>query len=687
MKLLNPKRWLLIVIISAYALTGRGQVSLDRKVVATTGTSVQTPSLSLSYTLGEFGAGNSRGTNSLKLHPGFQQTENGRVYVWNGSVSSAWQNPLNWTPNGVPNSPAHSVVIPSSAARMPEIISDVQVNHVSLQGGVSIPCSANWKVAGNWSATSDFSIITGTGRIEFNGNSKQIISGKSRINYLLINLSGVGVYLQNNRLTELQIGEAIELQRGALNTHNRLTLLSTGEQHCAYIDNFSPGFRGLMRGKIYAQRYTAGSGGGYQLLSSPVNLPVVANLGVALSGTDGQALTPTANCDETQLHPSSAVANVLSWDEDAPFNPSNCFLSKWLIKSSGNLLPGTGYAVRRDTAAIFSLYGVPLTGDLSVSGCTNSNWSSTSLQNNTYSSGWNLLGNPYPSSLQMQTVPAGFGAIIQVYEASGLFSGTYQPRTIGVDAGLAPFQGFYARVLTPGNTATFVFKQNERSTVPFSLFRTSGAPEVEVRVLHKKGADKTVLHFTEQPPVPEMECIKIPAAGQGALIGFTQENVPMSIACIQNSENWSMPFVVNAGEKFDLQLIANHMPGGIRYRLENVRLHTLQDWNPGENLPIDSEPDAGLMHFVLHAFQTPFAGKSSDLDWNISNRRLKLFVQRDFTGGVVKLYNMEGKHILENTIEHSGLIELPVDHLPSGVYVVKLQQGGNILQERIVIGQ
>ena len=71
-------------------------------------------------------------------------------------------------------------------------------------------------------------------------------------------------------------------------------------------------------------------------------------------------------------------------------------------------------------------------------------------------SGWQLLGNPYPSPLDWSTVTAaqrpGMDAAMYVYQSTGQYNGTYRSYANGVGASplIVAGSGYFARVSTAG---------------------------------------------------------------------------------------------------------------------------------------------------------------------------------------------------------------------------------------------
>jgi hypothetical protein len=82
-------------------------------------------------------------TGSATVTPGSTCT-----LTWNGTVSNDWSNALNWTPNGLPNSCASSVSIPSGTPNNPTISSAISVGDMTIQNGAQLTLNSTLSICG-----------------------------------------------------------------------------------------------------------------------------------------------------------------------------------------------------------------------------------------------------------------------------------------------------------------------------------------------------------------------------------------------------------------------------------------------------------------------------------------------------------------------------------------------------------
>lgn len=284
---------------------------------------------------------------------------------------------------------------------------------------------------------------------------------------------------------------------GALNVYKRLqlvagnfapagvvTLKSTASNQSAYLDNFSSGFTGAYVGSINVERFVPVLGSNQHFISSPVNNAGFSQVGA--TGPDGLYIIPTGNCDETQSANNSPYGSSFEY-VDGHVAPGACMLGNWKIRSAGNLDNGRGYSTYLPGNTVTTFSGAPNTGNLSVSANNSGYPTVNTFQGQPVESGWNLVGNPYPSAIQLTTsrIADGFANQVQLWVTSGPFAGSWQPGVMGAGAGsavVAPGQAFMVRRVGVGS-GNFPFYQTERianDAVPFYMQQNENTLSLEL---------------------------------------------------------------------------------------------------------------------------------------------------------------------------------------------------------------
>jgi hypothetical protein len=253
----------------------------------------------------------------------------------------------------------------------------------------------------------------------FSGNA-QVVSGTTPV--VFDNMT-VGSGSTTTFNTVGQSLNGILLCNGTINANGNITLLSTAS-HTALIDGSGTG---QVNGNVTIQRYLS-SGFGYRYLSSPFQSATVGEFSDNIKLTD-------------------PFPTFYRYDESRT-------TSGWVsyVDPLGVLNPMQGYA------ANFGSSEPPLIFD--VTGVVNNGSLSTTLfnHNNTYSLGFNLVGNPYPSPIDWDAT-SGWTKIniddaLYYFEASSTdeYGGTYVTYLNGVSSNgqatnlIPSMQGFFVHV-------------------------------------------------------------------------------------------------------------------------------------------------------------------------------------------------------------------------------------------------
>lgn len=285
------------------------------------------------------------------------------INTWTGIQDINWNNSANWS-CAIPDLTIDAI-IPSGLTHYPTLSTGVigMCKNIQIQSGASVIVSNNTlQIAGSITNSGVFDATQGT--IELKGTAAQIIpaasfSGNAVKSLTINNLNGVTL---NGTLYVYNI---LKATIGTFQTNGFLTLLSTPTQ-TALIDGSGTG---AVLGNVTMQRYLP-SAFGYKYFSSPFTNATVAQY--------AQEINLSASFATMYYY----IENVVStgW--------------KAYTATTGVLQPGTGYALN------FGTVGTPTT--VSVTGTVNNGTvGPVNLYNNNqpYTKGFNLVGNPYPSPI------------------------------------------------------------------------------------------------------------------------------------------------------------------------------------------------------------------------------------------------------------------------------------------------
>jgi hypothetical protein len=362
---------------------------------------------------------------------------------WNGSIGTDWNNPGNWDCNLLPTLTTN-VLIANSKPNYPNNSTGTadQAKDLTIQGSASVTVTGNTlEIAGAISNSGTFTVSAGT--IEMKGSLAQTIpsgtfSGNTIMNLNINNSAGVTLG------GPLNLTGILQPTLGTFNSAGNLTLVSTGSQTALISGSGS----GQVTGIVNMQRYLA-SGFGYKYFASPFSDATVAQFSGYLSGT-------------------ATIPTFFAYDENHT-NAGND-MTGWTAYTAGGLSPMSGYAANLGAGV------APVT--ISLNGTVNNGVYSTPLfnHNRTYTKGFSLVGNPYPSPIDWDAsgwTKTNIDNAIYFFDASGgadQYSGSYSSYVNGVSGGstnlIPSMQAFFVHV-TDGSypvSGTLEMTNNIRTT-------------------------------------------------------------------------------------------------------------------------------------------------------------------------------------------------------------------------------
>ncbi len=371
--------------------------------------------------------------------------------LWSGAVSTAWSNAGNWLCGAVPD-PGTDIAIPSSLSRYPVISSGtVDIGDLTLQTGATITISsATLQIEGVITGTG--SIVATSGTIELDGITAQTIpglrfSGKTVKNLTINNAAGVGIS------DTIKVSGILLATQGTLTANGKLILLSTSTG-TGLIDGSGAG---AVTGNVTMQRYLP-SGYGYRYLSSPFQSATVAEL-------------------SNDVNLAASFSPIYRYDE-------NLTSAGWVNYNTATnaLNPMQGYAVNCGSSS--SVKTIDMSGVVN-----NGTVSSGTLYNHnrTYTLGFNLAGNPYPSPIDWNAssgwTKTNIDNALYYFNASSTnqYTGAYSTYINGVSS-----DGIASNII-PSMQAFFIHVSNGSYPVSGSLSATNAVRTTATNpVFHKQ---------------------------------------------------------------------------------------------------------------------------------------------------------------------------------------------------------
>lgn len=660
-----------------------------------------------------------------------------------GPLSSTFNVAGNWINNGTFSHNAGNVIFSGSS-----IISGTSVttfNNIIINSTKSMTgkLNDNLIVQGNWSNNGSF--IHNGGTVSFDGTSS--ISGSSVTTFgnlvinssrtlnaplsgtmdIVLNFTNNGTFNHNDgkivftgstqsiggtsptlfnnleitsgsttsMVTSGLVLKGIILCNGTLNSNGNLTLLSTSSQ-TSLVDGAGTG---EINGNLTMQRYLP-TGFGYKYFSSPFQ-----------EATVGQF--------SAYVNLASSFATVYKYDE-------NRLSSGWIAytNSSGRLDPMHSYAVNFGTST--SPVTVSLTGVVN-----NRTLQPLTLTNNDkpFTTGFNLVGNPYPSPIDWDAVSGwtktNIDNAVYYFNASSLgpdagandslqYQGTYSSYINGISSDgsanniIPAMQGFFVHVSTIHPTdATLIFNNGIRVNSLNPLFKSA---DLNTRPLLRLVAgfgrsdvsgDPAVIYFNDLSTLSfdtEQDALKLMNLDTRIpnLYIISKDAKKLSIDAIPSPLDTVTR--IPLGIKTEIKGIVNfkvknllNIPSDMNVYLEDAVNHTCQDLklypeyrtqlNSGvhENrfsLIFSYSPLAKPLPIVeAEKFtMTPAGGGSWTVNINQTENQKQVF----------QMVNMQGQVLFRKEIFGSETIDIG-EPPSSGIYIISLISGKKIFSKKIVI--
>ena len=553
-------------------------------------------------------------------------------------------------------------------------------------------------VAGNTSYTSSTNGgYVSTGQLVFNGGLSQTINGD------VINANRVEV---NN-------ASGVTIQSGTLNIDSSLLLtdgvftqgasasvvLQSDAEFDAYLDDFTGS--GSYAGQITDELYVAGATARQHLISSPISGASVSNLdddvsrygsGVSGNGTDGVAVTPASPCDATALGQGSNYGNLFE------YNPTTAAASPcvdqggWVVRSSGSLESARGYsAYLTGNGNVLDVVGNPGSGSFNYQADNVIfSGSGNTASGNVASvySGWDIIGNPYPSPMSRDAFIQGNTSVNSpsYYNPSGTYSGTYSAYNVGES--IPATQGFAVRAATLDGVDVTVNFSNSMRTTTSGTFRDDWYQHgLEVEVRGNGFADKTFIAFGDDMTSmfdPLYEAYKFNSIqGQPTLYTNLKEDMQSINARSTNQLGEVLPLGLNPGADGMFTLTFSGMEsfpqGGLLF-LEDKATNTWQDLTLNDtytfNALAQDQSDRFQLHLTPKVYAEAIQGSCTSPEGAL-----------DLT---IPAYSLNGQEVAwDYVVMHNGQVfaqgsasssrSLPVQ--ASGIYEVELQYGSTTVNE------
>ena len=372
---------------------------------------------------------------------------------------------------------------------------------------------------GNWISNGTF--INGSSTVNFNGTTSQIISGNSSFyNLKIINSAGV------SNIGNIDLYHTLTLTLGNFSTNNALTLIS----NTAGTANIASITGGSISGNITMQRYIDAGATNWRFITTPTAGATLAQLNddFITSGFTGSDFPfwPTA------LNPWSSI---YFYDESVIGIQDSGYVAATNVSNTINTGQGLwvwcGDTITGTQPFTIDFNGVPNKGNINLP-ITYTNTGSAS------DDGWNMAGNPYPSSIDWDSpsiTKSGINNAIYIWNPDMEQFASYVGGGIGTNGGsryVASTQAFWVQANSAG--ASVQMTESSKSNVDASFLKNNYSLPLLFNVQNSYGTDQTIINFNNSATNG------FDAAFDAAKLGSTNPNLPYICSVLDNGQDLSI---------------------------------------------------------------------------------------------------------------------------------------------------
>lgn len=347
------------------------------------------------------------------------------------------------------------------------------VGNLTVQNGATLNLNADLSVGGDMVFDAGSFLNPNNGTLTLNGQFDQTVSGGGKT---LHNL----VIDKTNETNIVNLTNSLSLT-GKLSVSENSTLFSNGNLRLKSTSDAATGNASIgpllngasVNGDVIVERYMSSEGRIYRYLSSPVEELSIADLQAYFPITGG--FTGSSSCQGCTTNPSFYYYDAMT----------AAYVSFPTAAITEDLIPGRGYSafIRQNVIdppgpITLEMTGPIYQGDVSL----------PVFHNTTATESWNLVGNPYPSSINWDFPAEGWtktninGQIAVRDNGEGLFQ--YWNGSAGglTNGRIAAGQAFW--VQTTGSNPEIIIHEEAKTDTTASFFR-EGQPDVMVVKLSK----------------------------------------------------------------------------------------------------------------------------------------------------------------------------------------------------------
>jgi hypothetical protein len=316
--------------------------------------------------------------------------------------------------------------------------------------------------------------------------------------------------------------------------------------------------------------------------------------------------------------------------------------------------------------------------------------------------GYNLVGNPYPSTVNWDDLSRtnlettmwyrtnnGGTMTFDTYNSTGQV-GTNNNGGGTVDGTIPPTQAFWVRVDADGNTGSVAFENADRTHGTLSSIYKAESEEGTVRLSLSNGtaSDEQVIYFdaSANDAIDDHDSRKFWASGIPQLYTNINDDT-LTINGLNSPQTTQMvPLGMKVPSQGNYSLNATSITlTETPAFLEDTYLNNFQDLNTNPNYSFTS--DAGNIgdRFILHFNNAAVGIEEVESSSHVfaSNGQLNISLSLNRQTANVEVFDMAGRSILNRPINASNTV---VDlNAPTGIYLVRIETATGVKTHKVAL--
>jgi len=423
----------------------------------------------------------------------------------------------------------------------------------------------------------------------------------------------------------------------------------------------------------------------------------------------------------------NAPDNIFSWNEtQANWQP--------VADLTQPVTPGSGMAVFAFTDDDFSTSGIQggwpktltaegthTTGPVQISGLTNTDANGNSTLDGL--EGWNLVGNPYGTSISVDSLfallDAAFTDVNINFSVWDQDNGWMNIPADGTGGAIAPFQSFFLRLMTPGETgnitltdsvrtpgSTTVLKQRKDETPRLTLSLSGQGLQNRVELRTRAGASVGPDRYDGFWLAPLSDTF-VDIHARVANNHFSEKTLPADL-----SGPVSLPLVAGVSQTgtYELKLSGTNIPSDWLVELADLNTGELLFSGSGDqsfNVDADLQATDDLRNEEPRFELTLTAGTATPIDETAPDLPQEFALSQNFPNPFnpsttiefalpqqaqinLKVYNIMGREVatlVNNETRPAGNYSVNFDasRLASGVYLYRLKAGPKVFTRKMIL--